>query len=265
MAFGYTGTGEGRATVVAVVCDGVSSSERPDEASQAAADTGLSVLLDAVRSGDDLDAATRAAGRAAAKAVAALGAGVPGAAPSCTYVSAVVTATTVTVGWVGDSRAYWLAAADAALSGQDGPGRDAGGAGGTAPGEASACLTVDDSWAAQMVAAGLLGTAEAYSDRRAHALARWFGADTDDVEPHVVTLRPAAPGVVLVCSDGLWNYLWDATRLAATVLPGALTDPLGAARTLTRLALDAGGHDNITVTVVPFPPAGTAAGPSGSE
>jgi serine/threonine protein phosphatase PrpC len=37
-------------------------------------------------------------------------------------------------------------------------------------------------------------------------------------------------------------------------LPGALTDPLGTAVTLVKFALQAGGADNITVVLAPFPP-----------
>src|SRR5512142_3334436 len=47
--------------VVAVVCDGVSSSARPDQASLVAADAALPVLLAAVQAGSDLDAASLAA------------------------------------------------------------------------------------------------------------------------------------------------------------------------------------------------------------
>src|SRR5271155_6280823 len=48
--------------VVAVVCDGVSSSPRPDEASLAAAQAALPVLLEAVQSGGGPGAAAPAAG-----------------------------------------------------------------------------------------------------------------------------------------------------------------------------------------------------------
>jgi hypothetical protein len=37
-------------------------------------------------------------------------------------------------------------------------------------------------------------------------------------------------------------------------MPGALTDPLGTAAALVRFAVDAGGMDNITVALVPYPP-----------
>ena len=50
--------------VVAVVCDGVSSSAHPDEASQAAAQAALEVLVAAVRAGEDLAAASLASGTA---------------------------------------------------------------------------------------------------------------------------------------------------------------------------------------------------------
>src|SRR6202044_1304422 len=56
--------------VVAVVCDGVSSSARPDEASEAAVQAALPVLLAAVQSGDDLAAASLASVKAAREAIA---------------------------------------------------------------------------------------------------------------------------------------------------------------------------------------------------
>ena len=59
--------------------------------------------------------------------------------------------------------------------------------------------------------------------------------------------------MVLLCSDGLWNYQPEATELAAMALPAALTDPLGAAAELVKFAIDAGGMDNITVVLAPFP------------
>jgi serine/threonine protein phosphatase PrpC len=59
--------------------------------------------------------------------------------------------------------------------------------------------------------------------------------------------------VVLVCSDGLWNYQPDAPGLAGLALPAALHDPASAADALLKFALEAGGMDNITVVLVPFP------------
>jgi serine/threonine protein phosphatase PrpC len=58
---------------------------------------------------------------------------------------------------------------------------------------------------------------------------------------------------VLVCSDGLWNYRPDAESLAELALPAAFADPLGTAAELVKFAIDAGGMDNITVVLVPFP------------
>src|ERR1700748_61592 len=58
--------------VVAVVCDGVSSSARPDRASLVSAEAALPVLVAAVRAGDDLGAASLASMAAARRAVADL-------------------------------------------------------------------------------------------------------------------------------------------------------------------------------------------------
>jgi serine/threonine protein phosphatase PrpC len=64
--------------------------------------------------------------------------------------------------------------------------------------------------------------------------------------------------VVLVCSDGLWNYVDAPDDLAALALPQAATEPMAAAARLVRTALDAGGHDNITAVLVPYPVPATA-------
>jgi serine/threonine protein phosphatase PrpC len=214
---------------VAVVCDGVSSSTRPDAASNAAIEAALEALVEAldrgVATGEAIGGAT-----GAAQAAATLAAGPqPGAnPPASTFVCAVVERDSVTVGWVGDSRAYWL---------PDGDGEPL-------------CLTVDDSMAAQFAARGV-GVPSGVPHAQAVALVRWLGADATDTAPHLRTISPAGPGRVLVCSDGLFRYRPAATDLAAST---PRVGPLETAQRLVRLALDAGGVDNIAVAVLAHPP-----------
>jgi serine/threonine protein phosphatase PrpC len=265
--------------VVAVVCDGISTADRPDEASLAAAQVAGDVLLAAARGGGDLAAASAEAVRAARLALARLAglvddrptedlpvirpigdaptedlpvvaadgaravdgaraadgdgaraAAAGGSMPAATFVSAVLTGDAVTVCWLGDSRAYWL--------GADGAQR----------------LTQDDSLAEELVASGLLDAAEAMASPQAHVVTRWVGADLDGEAAHVARFEPPGSGVLLLCSDGLWNYAPDAADLAARALPRALRDPLGTAASLVAFALSAGGHDNVTAVLAPFPP-----------
>jgi serine/threonine protein phosphatase PrpC len=217
----------------AVVCDGVSSVHRPELASRTAADTALAALLTGA---DPRPAPERVRAAVAAAATAVAGLPVPAGAepPSCTLVCALVEGSGITVGWVGDSRAYWLAPAQAA--------------------DPARLLTRDHAWAAEMVARGELDPAEAAHHPLAHAITRWLGADGEP-EPELVTLRPAGAGALLLCSDGLWNYLPDAADLAGLALPVLDADgPLAAATALTAVALEAGGRDNVTVVVVPVGP-----------
>jgi serine/threonine protein phosphatase PrpC len=215
-----------------VLCDGISSADRPDEASLAAAQTAARLLAAAVPAGEGAAAASVRAARAARDAVLALAR--PGAEePAATYLSAVLTRGTVTLCWLGDSRGYWLD---------------------RWPQPAGQQLTQDDSLAAELVAAGELAPADVLTSPEAHVVTRWIGHDDDDEDPHVAQFAPPNPGVLLLCSDGLWNYAPEPERLAALAMPGALTDPAGAATALVRYALDAGGMDNITVALAPFPP-----------
>ncbi|TDB86521.1 serine/threonine protein phosphatase [Actinomadura sp. KC216] len=274
------------AGIAAVVSDGVGSSQRPEDASRTAAETGAAELVALLDAGEDPEAATRAAALRAAAAVAALATS-PTDAPSCTYVSAVTRGTGITVGWIGDSRAYWLSADGSVESGEgeaagEGEGEGQGGTpdpalpdeevstGDMAELGPSRRLTEDDSWAAFMVAEGSLTEAEAEAHPNAHVITAWLGADAGEVGPHVASFRPAGPGTLLVCSDGLWNYFPAAGDLAALLTAGPddqappggaapgpghdpSADPLGVARALVRHALDAGGRDNITVAVIPLP------------
>lgn len=219
------------AAAVITVCDGVSTSEDPQAASGAAVRAGLDACLTALS--EDLPAEECAMAGLTAAAAAVKAVGTPdGKSPSCTYVSAIVQfdadgGAVVTVANVGDSRAYWL-------SGD--PQR----------------LTVDDTLAQAMVDNGLLDAATAMDGPHAHVLTRWLGADSEHQWSAncVRTLRTTEPGVLLLCSDGLWNYLPEAAALSR--FTGTLP-ALPAARALVEHALGAGGKDNITVALVPVP------------
>lgn len=220
---------DGVDAVLAVVCDGVSSGPRPDLASAEAARAGMTALLAALRRRSTPAAATREGVAAAGAAVAELAArpGMPGA-PACTFVSVVHTPGEVTVGWIGDSRAYWL----------------------PTTGRPGTRLTEDDSWLAVTLAEGSMSPDAAAADRRAHALVSWLGADAPGT-PRLTAIRPDGPGLVLVCTDGLWNYLPEPAHLTAALAPFAQAQPLAAARALVRAALLAGGRDNVTAVLLP--------------
>jgi serine/threonine protein phosphatase PrpC len=57
---------------------------------------------------------------------------------------------------------------------------------------------------------------------------------------------------VVVCSDGLWNYAESAEEMARVVTADAGRRPLHCAQMLVGHALEGGGHDNVTVAVLPF-------------
>ncbi|OLT47736.1 serine/threonine protein phosphatase [Cellulosimicrobium sp. CUA-896] len=239
--------GAGRSFAALVVCDGVSSAPDSDVASLAAAraardvlaaggpggaspvdgettvrmGTWSAVLGDAVRAADD--AVRAAAGDAVHHENP----------PSCTVAAAVVDGPLVVTGWVGDSRAYWLP--------------DVGGA---------QQLSVDDSWAQEMVDRGV-PRAQAEASPQAHAITRWLGPDAPDPTARTAVTLPDGPGWVLVCSDGLWNYCSPADDLAALVRTTEATagrDPAALAAALVAWANAQGGRDNVTVALARFTP-----------
>ncbi len=228
-----------------VVCDGVSTSPDSDVASLAAARAALETIKSAGPSGDDpvdgpitermgewsdiLRHAAIAANTAIAQTI--RGQIDPENPPSCTYVAAVIDGPLVIAGWIGDSRAYWIP--------------DAGGA---------HQLSVDDSWAQEMIAQGV-GRARAESAPQAHAITRWLGPDAPELVARTAPTVPDSPGWVLVCSDGLWNYCSPADDLAALVRATRARvgdDPQVLAGALVDWANAQGGRDNITAGLARF-------------
>jgi serine/threonine protein phosphatase PrpC len=222
---------------VAVVCDGVSNSSVPDQASAAAASAALKALEPAF--GVAIDAPARAALLQAAvaraqEAVVALVVPDDPQTPATTLVAAIVAPGSVTAASVGDSRAYWLGTSE----------------------QGGQALTVDDSAAEEAITAGMSVT-DAYARPEAHAITRWLGADAGEVRPNLITAAIPHPGLVLLCSDGLWNHYLEPAQLIGLVEDGEDRTPIAIARRMVAAALDAGGEDNITVAVlnaVPAPP-----------
>jgi serine/threonine protein phosphatase PrpC len=229
------GAGEWPHAIAAVVCDGVSTSAEAHEASRAASVAGVDAMLMALAASRDVTSVLLAGLVDAAKAAAEAESHSDGnTAPSCTYTAAIVVSTTagqaqVAVVNVGDSRVYWL----------------------PEPPAQPQCLTVDDSVAQRLIAAGAPYDASAVH-RGAHTLTRWLGADAEPEawdESSVSTMTTADRGVLLLCSDGLHNYLSEAADIAPFCNG---TDPVAAAQALVDHALRSGGHDNITVVLIPI-------------
>jgi serine/threonine protein phosphatase PrpC len=224
----------GRALLV--VCDGVSSSLDSDVASLAAARAAREVLEagHAQGIGTESSRGGAIAARLTAAADAANDAVLANTSPdspnpaSCTFVATVLEDGLLVAGVVGDSRAYWFPDAAEAVA-----------------------LTVDDSWAAELIATGI-PRAEAESGPHAHAITRWLGKDAPDHTPRTTTVQAIGPGWIVVCSDGLWNYCSEAAPLADLVRQTAAAhggEPLATASALVDWANAQGGQDNITVAL----------------
>jgi serine/threonine protein phosphatase PrpC len=136
-------------SMAVAVCDGVSTSGDAHMAAVAASKAGVDAMLAALAASRNARAAVLAGLADAAKAAAAAPTN-QSASPSCTYTAGVVVPTSagtvqITVGNVGDSRAYWL----------------------PEPPTPAQQLTVDDSVAQELIIAGAAADSEAVQ-RGAH-------------------------------------------------------------------------------------------------
>lgn len=105
-------------------------------------------------------------------------------------------------------------------------------------------LTDDHSWIAEQLRAGTMSEAEAKASRYRHVITRSIGFERD-AEADVRSLDVQAGDVLVLCSDGMSNYV-EAPELAELV---ARTPCRRLPTSLIELANARGGDDNITVVV----------------
>nr|SBO94371.1 Protein serine/threonine phosphatase PrpC, regulation of stationary phase [Nonomuraea gerenzanensis] len=221
---------------VGVVCDGVSMSSRPERAAQVAADTGAATTVALLRAGALPETALTEGTIRAARAVTALAAPRMSPAPP---------------GPPPDRRSP----DQPALGPSDKPGENP-----------PACTYVAGIASPDGVWTAWIGDSRAYwlpregtpmtlteDDTGTHdALSAWLGADAAGPDPHLRSYRPHTPGVLLLCTDGLWRHLPTPAALRTRTTRG--TDHLHTARALVTHALTAGGEDNITALLLPAAP-----------
>ena len=228
------GSFEGQPWVILALCDGVSSSTKSGPAAALGSRTARDALAHFIKSGDIghelIGPAVGAAIRAAHLAICGEIPGGGDDAPGATIVVALVFAGRVTVGWLGDSRAYWIT------------------------GKGITQLTKDHSWVNEALARGEIQSAEGVDTALAHTITKCIGplevdGAVKEVTPEVMSRELGGPGTLVLCSDGLWNEVQD-DEIGALVRgeEGRANAP-SIARLLVTRALTRGGHDNVSVAV----------------
>lgn len=213
---------EPRREAVLAVADGVTTAEGSELASLVATEAAVRQLMDDVDGGT---AGVAFEGAFAAANDAVLGA--DGEPSACTLIAAVLRPGEIAVANVGDSRAYWLT--------DDG---------------ACELLSTDDSMAQARMMLGM-SRADAETSNQAHAITKWLGRGSNDVNPSVITHHPHSDGWLLLCSDGLWNYASSPESMSVVFqdLLGRGAEPEVLAESLVGWANEQGGKDNITAVV----------------
>jgi PPM family protein phosphatase len=126
----------------------------------------------------------------------------------------------VTIGHVGDSRAYLIRAGELTQ------------------------LTEDHSLVGELIRGGKLSPEEAESHPQRSVITRALGTDPD-VDVDVFSVQAAPGDLFLLCSDGLTTMVGDGAILG--VVEQHIDDLDAAARALVGTANRGGGEDNITV------------------
>ena len=104
-------------------------------------------------------------------------------------------------------------------------------------------------------------------------ITRWLGSDSPNIVPSIVEHEPPGAAIVLLCSDGLWNYASSLPHLRR-ILDDTIEDLLEAsvassegsatssqevpmvaiAEALCSFALESGGQDNISIALLRMGP-----------
>ncbi len=104
-------------------------------------------------------------------------------------------------------------------------------------------LGTDHSVVAQSVKAGLLTPEEARMSQNKNQLTMAIGGPTE-VEPEYVSMLAQAGDRIILCSDGLWDMVPDQRILELALRDNDAEQITG---NLMKEALEAGGHDNVSI------------------
>ena len=107
-------------------------------------------------------------------------------------------------------------------------------------------ITKDHSVVQQMIDAGEVQASALYTHPKRHVIYRSLGA-RDTVEPDIFTLTLTPGDSLLLCTDGLWEMVQDASTLVGIINAAASVEI--ACQQLVDAANAAGGHDNIGVVL----------------
>lgn len=149
----------------------------------------------------------------------------------CTLVAALYDGVRLHIVNLGDSRAYLISEGAMRL------------------------LSVDHTYAAELVRMGEITESEARHHRMRHQLTVAIGHMRQESAPDFACVTPRAGDRLLLCSDGLWEMVTDA-EIARIVRESH--DPEAAVERLIEAANAAGGDDNITAVLLACHVGGTA-------
>jgi PPM family protein phosphatase len=138
-----------------------------------------------------------------------------------TLTAALLCGNRLTIGHVGDSRAYKVVDGQISL------------------------LTRDHSLIGQMIEEGRLKPEDAENHPQKHVLTRALGV-SKEIEIDITELEVDAGSTLLLCTDGLTNMVRDNEIIT---LYNEKTEPAALAEALIDLANSRGGFDNITVVI----------------
>jgi serine/threonine protein phosphatase PrpC len=105
-------------------------------------------------------------------------------------------------------------------------------------------LTTDQTLAQMMVQAGALTPAGAEGSHLKHVL--WSALGSQEAVPEVLVTDVTRRGVIMLCTDGLTSHVND-EEIKAHLAAGNTSE--ATCRGLVNLALERGGHDNVTAVV----------------
>lgn len=143
----------------------------------------------------------------------------------CTLTSVVMCGTKAVLAHVGDSRMYLIRQGEAHQ------------------------LSLDHSMAAELARAGVIKPEQVATHAYAHVLSRAIGTQ-EAVQADVLAFSVAPGDLLVLCSDGLSDYVPDPQWLAEQAALAADEGPDSLPERLVRFANEQGGKDNITAVVV---------------